>query len=124
MGTAKENKRGRKMNTDRKAIEYCFKLGSLKENKKGGRKMNKEFFKALLFKALLRNSESLEVDLESYVSGEEYMMQKDGGEPDLIHLLALRLLEKMIGRPVSYSIVYQKDYIELVEKRIKKEEEK
>lgn len=82
----------------------------------------KEFEKEL-FIALVRNSEDLVKQLEAYIIGEEYNMASNGGEPDLTHLLALRLLEKMKREPVMYSIVYSKDYREHIEKNIKKEEE-
>ena len=70
--------------------------------------MNEEE-KKKLFIALVAE-EKLEAILEHIVAGEEYIMQKDGGEPDLVHLLCMRLLEELRGEKVRYSLVYNEKW--------------
>lgn len=71
-----------------------------------------------MFLALLEGKDSdISEKLEVFVFNSEYLLAHDGGEPDLEHILAVKLLEKMKGRKLGMSMIYQKDYLEHVRKR-------
>ena len=76
-----------------------------------------------LFKALVRDSKYIPKKLEAFVFSEEYTMQKDGGEPDLTHLLALKLLEEILGYKLESSIIYDPEYITHIEYNFKWDKE-
>ena len=77
--------------------------------------MNEEE-KKKLFISLVKE-EGLEKVLEEVVHREEFIMTVDGGEPDLVHLLCLRLLEELRGYPMRNSIVYDEEWREHVLKK-------
>ena len=62
-----------------------------------------------LFGALI-TEDGLQVVLEDIVTGEEYNMQKDGGEPDIEYLLCVRLLETMRGEKIGWSLVNSEEW--------------
>jgi len=69
---------------------------------------NKKLFIALV------TEERLEELLEEIVYGEEYDMAANGGEPDLEHLLRLRLLEALRGERALHSMIYNEGWREHV----------
>lgn len=65
-----------------------------------------------LFIALLKGDDKdIEEKLYHYVYGSEYNWAHDGGEPDLAHILAVKLLEKLRGEKNYESMIYQDDYL-------------
>jgi len=79
--------------------------------------MNEEDRKKL-FVALVTEEETEEV-LEEIVNAEEYNMATNGGEPDLVHLMCLRLLEALRGERELHSMMYDKNWRERVLKKDK-----
>lgn len=67
--------------------------------------------KKKLFISLVKE-EGMERVLAEMVHREEFIMTVDGGEPDLVHLLCLRLLEKLRGYPMRNSMVYDEEWRE------------
>lgn len=66
-----------------------------------------------LFIALLEGDDNnIEDKLYHYVYGTEYCWAHDGGEPDLVDVLAIKLLEKLRVRKLYGSIIYQEAYLE------------
>ena len=74
-------------------------------------KMGKELFISLV------TEEGLEKVLAEAVHREEFIMTVDGGEPDLVHLLCLRLLEELRGYLMRDSMVYNEEWREHVLKK-------
>lgn len=65
-----------------------------------------------LFIALLKGDDKdIKDKLYRYVYGIEYCWVTQGGEPDLKEVLAIKLLEKMIGRKYDVSMIYSEDYL-------------
>lgn len=62
-------------------------------------KETKELFMALV------TEEGLKAVLEDIIAGEEYNMASDGGEPDLVYILIVRLFESMIGHKIGMCLV-------------------
>ena len=66
-----------------------------------------------LFIALLKgDDDNILEKLYNYVYGNEYCWAHDGGEPDLEHVLAVKLYEKLRGQKMYMSIIYQEPYLE------------
>ena len=72
--------------------------------------MNEEEKKKLFIS--LVTEEGLEKMLGEMVHREEFIMNIDGGEPDLVHLLCIRLLEALRGDRELYSMVYDEEWRE------------
>jgi TPP-dependent pyruvate/acetoin dehydrogenase alpha subunit len=70
--------------------------------------MNKEEEKEL-FVALVME-DGVQVLLEYIVSEWEHNMARQGGEPDLVYVLCVRLLEAMKGEKAEYSLVNLKEW--------------
>jgi len=70
--------------------------------------MNEEMNKKL-FMALVTEKGLMEL-LGEVVHREEFNMTVDGGEPDLVHLLCLRLLEELRGYIMGNSMVYDEEW--------------
>ena len=68
-----------------------------------------------LFVALLEGDDkSIEEALYHYVYGNEYILAQDGGEPSMEHILAVKLLEKLKGERLIWSMIYQDVYLKHV----------
>ena len=69
-----------------------------------------------LFIALLKGDRSdIQGKLLQYVYNGEYLLCHEGGEPDMVHVLAVKLLESMgLGGKLGMSIIYSKEYLEHV----------
>lgn len=99
------------------ALEYIY--GS---EKKGTNKMNtiiEESRKELFISLLKGNKSDIQEKLLQYVFDNEYLLAHDGGEPDMEHILAVKLLECMGISKLGVSIIYSKEYLEHVFKKEK-----
>ena len=78
--------------------------------------MKKELYDGQeLFIALIEGDDDKILDkLYHYLYGNEYCWAHDGGEPELEHILAVKLYEKLRGQKFYMSIIYQEPYLEHV----------
>lgn len=98
------------------ALEYIY--GS---EKKGGKKMDviEESRKELFISLLKGNRTDIQEKLLQYVFDNEYLLCHDGGEPDMDHILAVKLLECMGINKLTTSIIYSDRYLDHVFKKEK-----
>lgn len=68
------------------------------------KKETKELFIALI------TEEGLEAVLGDIIIDEEYYVASDGGEPDLVYILIVRLFESMIGDKIELSLVNSEEW--------------
>jgi hypothetical protein len=62
-----------------------------------------------LFIALV-TEEGLKAVLGDIIMDEEYYMASDGGEPDLVYILIVRLFESMVGHKIGSSLVNSEEW--------------
>ena len=68
-----------------------------------------------LFISLIEGDDEKILDkLYHYLYGNEYCWAHEGGEPELEHILAVKLYEKLRGQKFYMSIIYQEPYLEHV----------
>lgn len=71
-----------------------------------------------MFISLLKGDEKeIEDKLYNIYFTNEYLMAHRSGEPDLEHILAVKLLEKLRGQKMYMSIIYQEAYLEHIFKK-------
>ena len=76
--------------------------------------MMEEDSKELYIALLEDDDKKIEEKLLSYVHGMEYNWASDGGEPDLLDILAIKLIEKIKGYKYFGSMIYTDRYLEHV----------
>ena len=69
--------------------------------------MNKKLFMSLV------TEEGLPKILEEKIFAEEYNLACNGGEPDMEHLLCVRLRESLVKERAWFSILYNDEWREL-----------